>query len=226
VVKHGVSARDFSEPQVHIDATVAHGATGAVVGTTNTQTLSGKTIDATSNTISNIANANIAAAAAIAVSKLASSSVTIGGSTATLGGSNVTSVTGMVLDATSTIGGISGTTIAAEHAAWTSWTPTFTNVTSGAGNFYYKQLTPKTLAIRGYITAGTATSVGTVAVDIPASLTAHATGTQTMFGIDNTSGQLRPWIISGGATKITSWSSLGAGNSVSGWSISGIIEVA
>jgi len=42
-VKHGVSARDFDEPNAHIDATVGHGATGAVVGTSNTQTLTNKT---------------------------------------------------------------------------------------------------------------------------------------------------------------------------------------
>jgi len=35
-VKHTISARDLSEPQAHIDATVAHGVTGAVVGTTDT----------------------------------------------------------------------------------------------------------------------------------------------------------------------------------------------
>lgn len=35
----------------HIVATVAHGATGAIVGTTNTQTLTNKTIDSASNTM-------------------------------------------------------------------------------------------------------------------------------------------------------------------------------
>lgn len=46
-VTHSHTARDFREPQLHIDATAAHGATGAVVGTTNTQTLTNKTIAAT-----------------------------------------------------------------------------------------------------------------------------------------------------------------------------------
>ena len=42
-----------------------------IVGTDSTQTLTNKTIDAASNTISNIANANLASNAAIALSKLA-----------------------------------------------------------------------------------------------------------------------------------------------------------
>ena len=43
-VIHGVSGRDFQEPQDHLGATTGHGATGAVVGTTNTQTLTNKTL--------------------------------------------------------------------------------------------------------------------------------------------------------------------------------------
>lgn len=43
-VKHMITARDLQEPQDHINATAAHGATGAVVGTTNTQTLTNKTL--------------------------------------------------------------------------------------------------------------------------------------------------------------------------------------
>lgn len=45
--------------------------TGAVVGTSDSQTLTGKTIDADANTISNIEDADIKSGAAIAVSKLA-----------------------------------------------------------------------------------------------------------------------------------------------------------
>jgi len=70
-VRHMAIGEDLRNSATHIDATAAHGATGAVVGTTNTQTLTNKTIDAASNTISNIANANVASAAAIADTKLA-----------------------------------------------------------------------------------------------------------------------------------------------------------
>jgi hypothetical protein len=68
--RHMAIGEDMRNAASHIEATAAHGATGAVVGTTNTQTLTNKTISAASNTISDIANANIAAGAAIADTKL------------------------------------------------------------------------------------------------------------------------------------------------------------
>lgn len=50
-VKHMIVGSDLQLPHDHIDETSAHGATGAVVGTTNTQTLTSKTINLTSNTL-------------------------------------------------------------------------------------------------------------------------------------------------------------------------------
>jgi hypothetical protein len=43
-VRHMAIGRDYQESNDHIEATTGHGATGAVVGTTNTQTLTNKTL--------------------------------------------------------------------------------------------------------------------------------------------------------------------------------------
>ena len=44
IVRHMVIGRDLREANEHIEATTGHGASGAVVGTTNTQTLTNKTL--------------------------------------------------------------------------------------------------------------------------------------------------------------------------------------
>lgn len=67
---------DGATLDAHVAATVAHGATGAVVGTTNSQVLTNKSIDADTNTITNIENADIKAGAAIDATKIADGSVT------------------------------------------------------------------------------------------------------------------------------------------------------
>lgn len=62
VVVHGVVARDVQEPQTHIAASSnihGVGASSAIVGTATTQTLTNKTIDAGSNTLSNIPDGSI-----------------------------------------------------------------------------------------------------------------------------------------------------------------------
>ena len=52
VVKHMITARDLQEPQDHINANSAvHGVTGSVVGTSDAQVLTNKTIGLTTNTL-------------------------------------------------------------------------------------------------------------------------------------------------------------------------------
>jgi hypothetical protein len=81
-VRHMAIGRDFREANNHIEGnTGVHGLTGAVVGTTDAQSLTNKTIVAGSNTITGITsamiandtivNADINSSAAIAYSKLA-----------------------------------------------------------------------------------------------------------------------------------------------------------
>jgi hypothetical protein len=62
VIRHVHSAVDFKNSRDHEAATVAHGATGAVVGTTNTQTLSNKTVSGSNNTLSDIPTSAIVGA--------------------------------------------------------------------------------------------------------------------------------------------------------------------
>jgi len=89
VVRHMVTGRDLREANLHIEASAeyndgtgthtVHGVSGSVVGTTDTQTLTNKTINAANNTITGITsamitdgtivNADINASAQIAYSK-------------------------------------------------------------------------------------------------------------------------------------------------------------
>lgn len=113
VVKHGVSARDFDEPNAHVNASAAvHGLAGTVVGTSDSQTLTNKTLTGGTVNPTTLQQGGVQA-------------VTISG-TQTLTNKTLTApaVNGGVLDSATTIGGVSGAQLAAgAYGAWTSWTP-------------------------------------------------------------------------------------------------------
>jgi len=59
-VRHAYSARDFQDSRNHeANLTTAHGVTGAVVGTTNVQALTNKTLDGSLNTFTNVPSAGV-----------------------------------------------------------------------------------------------------------------------------------------------------------------------
>lgn len=84
----------------HIADTTTHGTTGNVVGHTDIQTLTNKSIDSDNNTITNIVNTDVKAAAAIAESKLAMDDTTGHTHTGAAGnGSKLTAASVDVVDA-------------------------------------------------------------------------------------------------------------------------------
>lgn len=159
VVVHAVTARDLSEPQVHIAAAGnihGIGAPSSVVGTQTTQTLTNKTIDGGSNTLSNVPDSALVAIAASKITQPFASLST--GSLAATGNA--------------TVGGTLGITGATTAAAITSSgtvqgaTVTATGAVNGA-----------TAAITGNATVG-----GTLGVTGATTLTGGVSGTVTATG--------------------------------------------
>ena len=215
--EHTTAGVELDELNLHGNSTSAvHGVAGNVVGTSDSQTLSNKTL--TSPVISQISNTG---------------TLTLPTTTDTLVGRATTdtltnkTLNGATLDAASTVGGVSGTTLAADRTSWTSYTPTFGNVTSGTGDFYYK-LIGKTLHLRVCFNGGTATATAPITVSLPAALTVAGTSAawnrQWGLGLTPTLGNV--WTAAAGGTSFTSGANATAGAALSSYGFVAVIEVA
>jgi len=186
---HTISAAEIDEMNQHTNATSGvHGATGSVVGTSDSQTLTNKTIALGSNTVSGTkAQFNTAMTDA--------DFATLDG-TETLTNKTLTSPTinSGTLDAASTHGGVSGTTLAADRAAWTSYTPTLTSTSLATVVAAYRQV-GKTLWVRVAFTAGTGNVSGgaPMTVTLPSGLSAAA----TQYVVGPAQGTVKLWTASG-----------------------------
>jgi hypothetical protein len=135
-----------------------------------------------------------------------------------------------VLDNASTLGGVTGTAIAADHAAWTNYNPTpFTNVTGGAATAYYLQM-GKTLFIRGTFSAGTATAAAVIQVSLPAGMTAKNAGGGQAIMAQNNNAAVGSNIASNGTTiriaKDMAFGNWAASDSIANVHWNGVIELA
>lgn len=190
-VVHGVVARDVQEPLDHIDAsTNVHGLSGgaAVVGTTQAQTLTNKTISGASNTLSAIPNSALVAIDAAKVTQPFTSlstgtlattgNATVGGTlgitgtttAAVVNATNVTASGTLGVTGNATVGGTLGVTGATTMAAASCTTlAASSNATVGG-----------TLGVTGTSTLGVVNSgnhaiTGTLTVSSTAAITGNTT---------------------------------------------------
>ena len=88
------------------------------------------------------------------------------------------------IDAASTHGGVTGTLLAADRAAWTSYTPTYTNLNTVVGTAYYR-ISGKTLYVRIHVATGNITATAAVTISCPPGVVGPATGKQGIIGPQN-----------------------------------------